>query len=57
MVLIVAVQVPLVGCAEVAHFALDHRHRMVLDMLGEARLHVGDVVALGAPVEFLLQMD
>lgn len=51
MVFAVTVQVPFVRGAEVTHVALDHRHRVVFDMFGEARLHVGRVCALGAPEE------
>jgi hypothetical protein len=56
VVLAVAVQVPLVRRPEVAHVALDHRHRVVLDVLGEAGLHVGGVGALGAPEELGLDV-
>lgn len=56
VVAVVSVQVPLVRGAKVAQIALDHGHRVVLDVLGEARLQVGHVVALGAPEELLLQV-
>lgn len=49
VVLAVAVQVPLVRRPEIAHLALYHRHRVVFDVFGEARLHVRYVSALGAP--------
>ena len=56
VVLEVAVQVPLVGRAELAQVALDHRHRMVLDVFGVARLHVRHIVALNTSEEFLLEV-
>jgi len=56
VVAVVPVQVPFVGGAKVAEIALDHGHRVILDVLGEARLQVGHVVALGAPEELLLQV-
>lgn len=43
-----AVQIPLVGRSEITHVALYHRHRMVFDVFGEARLDMGDVSAFGA---------
>ena len=49
VVLAVPVQVPLVRRPEVAHVAFDHRHRVVLYVLGEPSLHVRGVRALAAP--------
>lgn len=40
-----SVQVPFVGCTEVAHIALDHRHRMVFDVFCVSRFDVGHVGA------------
>lgn len=56
MVLIVPVQVPLVRGAKVTQIALDHRHRMVLDVLRVARLHVRHIGTFRAAQEALLQM-
>jgi hypothetical protein len=47
----VPVQVPLVRRSKVTDYAFDHRHRMVLDVLAEPGLDVGDIVALDAPIE------
>lgn len=56
VILAVPVQVPFVRGAEVAHVALDHRHRVVLDVLGVSGLDVRDVGALGAPEELGLDV-
>lgn len=53
----IPIEVPFVGCAELAEVALDHGHGVVLDVLRVARLDVGDVVALDAAEELLLQMS
>lgn len=42
------IQVPFVGRSEITHVALYHRHRVVFDVFGEARLDMGDVSAFGA---------
>lgn len=51
VVLVVPVQVPLVRRAEVAQRALDHRHRVVLHVLREARLEVRHIVTFFAREE------
>ena len=51
-----AIQIPLVGRAELAQVALDHRHRMILDVFRVARLHMCHIVALDAAKELLLQV-
>lgn len=56
VVAVVPVQIPLVRRPEVAVVALDHRHRVVLDVLGVPSPHVSHVVALHTPEEFLLQV-
>jgi len=56
MVAVVPVQVPLVRRPEVAVVALDHRHRVVLDVLGVPSPHVSHVVAQHTPEEFFLQV-
>ena len=56
VILQMTVQVPLVRRAELAQVALDHRHRMVFDVFGIARLDVRHVVALDAAEELLLEM-
>lgn len=50
------VEVPFVGSAEFAEVALDHRHGMVLDVLGVAGFDVGDVIALDTAEKLLLQV-
>ena len=57
VVLEVSVQIPLVRCAEFAQIALDHRHRVVLDVFRVPGLDVRDVIAFDATKEFLLQMS
>lgn len=46
----VPVQVPFVRRSEITHVALYHRHRMVLDVFGEARFDMGDIGAFAATV-------
>jgi hypothetical protein len=56
VVLHVSVEIPLVGRVKIAHLALDHGHRMVLDVFGEAGLYVRDVITFRAREELGLQM-